>query len=75
MMRTLSKSVYDLTDQKNIGLDVWNNRITYLIQEKSDSLICFMEFVEKFKQRQVERQLESVQSNQDNKKFKITALL
>jgi len=26
-MRTLSKSIYDLTDQKNVGMDVWNNRL------------------------------------------------
>ena len=44
-MRTLAKSIYDLTDQKNFGMDVWNNRITFLIEEKSDSLICFMEFI------------------------------
>lgn len=41
-MRTLAKSIFDLTDQKNIGMDVWNDRVTYIIEEKSDSLICFM---------------------------------
>lgn len=44
MMRTIAKSIYDLTDQKNFGMDVWNERVTFLIEEKSDSLICFVEF-------------------------------
>lgn len=32
LMRTLAKSIYDLTDQKNLGMDVWNDRITFLIE-------------------------------------------
>ena len=48
LMRSIIKSFYDLNDQKNFGLNVWNNRVTYLIEDKSDSLICFMQFIEKF---------------------------
>jgi hypothetical protein len=74
LMRTLAKSIFDLTDQKNLGLDVWNDRITFLIEENSDSLICFMEFIEKFKEHLIQQELSNPPQN-DIKVFKITYLL
>ena len=59
MMRTIAKSIYDLTDHKNFGMDIWNERVTFLIEEKSDSLICFVEFFQKFKEQLVRKQLEN----------------
>jgi hypothetical protein len=75
MVRTLAKSIYDLTDQKNFGMDVWNDRVTFLIEEKSDSLICFIEFIEKFKTHLIEKEIQDTDQNSNNDQIKVTEIL
>jgi hypothetical protein len=41
-IRTISKSLYDLTDKKNIGLDIFNERMTELINDKIEELSNFI---------------------------------
>jgi hypothetical protein len=37
-MRTLSKIMYQVTDQKNVGLDVFNEKATALISKQTHNL-------------------------------------
>lgn len=47
-MRTLSKVIYQLTDQKNIGLAAFNERVTIFIQKQTNDLSAWAEFVDQF---------------------------
>ena len=49
-MNSLAETVFDLTDKKNFGFNVWNQKVTYLIEEKTNGLIIFLQFVTKFKE-------------------------
>lgn len=44
-MRTLSKIIFKVTDHKNIGLDVFNQRATELIDLSRITLDIFADFV------------------------------
>jgi phosphoribosylaminoimidazole-succinocarboxamide synthase len=47
-MRTLSKIIYQVTDQKNVGLAVFNDRATAFIQKQTNNLAVWAELVNQF---------------------------
>ena len=44
-MRTLAKLMYEMTDKKNVGLDIFNDRATGMITKNTENLEAFMEFL------------------------------
>lgn len=68
-MRTLSKLIYQITDQKNVGLAVFNDKATAFIQKQTNNLAVWAEFVDQF-----ENHLVSTGKSREEP-FKITDLL
>lgn len=47
-MRTLAKLLYEVTDQKNIGLAIFNQRATNFISKNTINLDNFVKLVQSF---------------------------
>ena len=68
-MRPLAKIIFNQTDRKNVGLEVFNLRATELIEKHTASLHLFEEFANHFQTVLLAREISLEQP------FKITELL
>ena len=47
-MRTVAKIMYEVTDHKNVGLDIFNDRATSMIAKNTENLDAFVGFLNEF---------------------------